>query len=167
MARAIIALRSEVRDSLLRTMNDRLHALDAAGAQLGVEVEQINLTPSLPPAAKDAFDQVLVATQTADRGVAVARTDAERRRQQANSDADRLISAAQATAKEIVTKASVDTASILALVHDERTFQSRDSLLLREYRTRVANIIDRTGRVTLVDPKSGVRVVLPAPGKQP
>jgi membrane protease subunit HflK len=157
----LIALRSEVRESLLRTMNDRLHALDAAGAQLGVEVEQIDLTPSLPPDAKAAFDQVLVATQAADRGVAVARTDAERRHQQAASEADQLISAAQATARETVSKASVDTASILALVHDEKTFQSRDSLLLREYRARVANIMNRTGHVTLVDPKGGVRVVLP------
>jgi regulator of protease activity HflC (stomatin/prohibitin superfamily) len=168
----LLALRSEVRESLLRTMNDRLHALDASDAELGVEIEQIDLTPSLPPVAKAAFDQVLVATQAADRGVAIARTDAERRRQQANSQAEQIVSAAQATAKEIVTKASVDTASILALVHDERTFQSRDSLLLREYRARVANIMDRTGRVTLVDPKSGVRVVLPgeqpqSPGGQP
>jgi regulator of protease activity HflC (stomatin/prohibitin superfamily) len=164
---ALIALRTEVRESLLTMMNDRLRALDAAGAELGVEIEQINLTPSLPPDAKAAFDLVLVATQAADRGVAMARTDAERRRQQANSEAERLVSASQATAQEIVSRASVDTASILALVHDERTFQSRDSLLLREYRARVANIMDRTGRVTLVDPKSGVRVVLPTPGGQP
>jgi modulator of FtsH protease HflK len=161
---SLIALRSEVRESLLKTMNDRLQALDAGGAELGVEVEQINLTPSLPPDAKAAFDQVLVATQAADRGMAVARTDAERRRQQANSEAEQLVSAAQATAAETVSKASVDTASILALVHDERTFQSRDSLLLREYRARVANIMG-AGRVTLVDPRSGVRVILP--GKQP
>jgi len=161
----VIALRSEVRESFLRAMNDRLRALDATGAELGIEVEQIDLTPSLPPEAKAAFDQVLVATQAADRGVAMARTDAERRRQQANIQADQLVSAAQAKAQEIVSKASVDTASILALVHDERTFQSRDSLLLREYRARVADIMNRTGRVTLVDPKSGVRVLLP--GKQP
>jgi regulator of protease activity HflC (stomatin/prohibitin superfamily) len=162
----LIALRSEVRESLLRTMNDRLHALDAAGAEMGVEIAQINLTPSLPPDAKAAFDQVLVASQAADRGVAMARTDAERRRQQANSEAEHLVSDAQATAKEIVSKASVDTASILALEQDERTFQSRDSLLLREYRARMANITG-TGRVTLVDPKSGVRVVLPGnPGNQ-
>lgn len=161
----LVALRSEVRESLLRVMNDRLHALDATGAEMGVEIEQIDLTPSLPPDAKAAFDQVLVATQAADRGVAVARTDAERRRQQANSEADQLLSAAQATAKETVSKASVDTASILALVHDERTLQGRDSLLLREYRARVANIMGRTGHVTLVDPKGGVRVVLP--GEKP
>ncbi len=161
---APIARRSEVRESSLREINDRLHALEAAGAGLGVEIEQINLTPSLAPAAKAAFDQVIVADQTAERGMANARTDAERRRQQANTEAEQLVSAAEATAKETVTKASVDTASILALVHDERTFQSRDSLLLREYRARVASIMS-TGRVTLVDPKSGARVVLP--GKQP
>lgn len=161
---AAAARRSVVRESLLKTMNDRLHALDAAGAGLGVEIEQINLTPSLPPDAKAAFDKVLVATQAADRGVAMARTDAERRRQQADREAEQMVSAAQATATETVSKASVDTASILALVHDERSFQSRDSLLLQQYRARVANIMS-TGRVTLVDPKSGVRVVLP--GKQP
>jgi len=160
----LVALRSEVRESFLKTMNDRLHGLEG-GADLGVEVEQINLTPSLPPEAKTAFDQVLVATQAADRGVAQARTDAERRRQQANSEAERLVSGAQATAKETVTKASVDTATITALVSDQRNAASRSSLLLREYRARVANIMDRTGRVTLVDPKGGVRVILP--GKQP
>ncbi|HTU47949.1 MAG TPA: SPFH domain-containing protein [Bryobacteraceae bacterium] len=164
----VIALRSEVRESLLRSMNDRLHALDASGAGLGVEIEQIDLAPSLPPVAKAAFDQVLVATQAADRGVAIARTDAERQRQQAAIGAEHLVSDAQATAKEIVSKASVDTASILALEHDEKIFRSRNSrnsLLLREYRARVVDIMNRTGHVTLVDPKSGVRIVLP--GKQP
>ncbi len=92
---SLIALRSEVRESFLTTMNDRLHVLESAGAGLGVEIQQINLTPSLPPDAKAAFDQVLVATQTADRGVAMARTDAERRRQQANSEAEQLVSAAR------------------------------------------------------------------------
>ena len=163
---AIVALRAEVRDSLLKEVNDRLHALDAAGSQLGVEVEQINLTPSLPPDAKAAFDQVLVAKQAADRGVAMARTDAERQRQQAETQAEQVVSAAQATAQEIVSKASVDTAGISALERDESTPQSRGSLLLREYRARVANIMG-TGRVTLVDPRSGVRVVLPGEQPQP
>ena len=153
-----------IRELMLRSMNDRLHALDAAGTGLGVEIERINLTPSLPPSAKSAFDQVLVATQEADRGVAVANTYAERRRQQAATEAQQMVTAAEATARETVSKASVDTASILALVHEETTSQSRNSLLLQQYRARVANIMS-TGRVTLVDPKSGVRVVLP--GKQP
>jgi regulator of protease activity HflC (stomatin/prohibitin superfamily) len=164
-AQNLVALRSEVRESFLRTMNDRLKALEATGAGLGVEIEQINLTPSLTPDAKAAFDQVLVATQTADRGIAMARTDAERRRQDANNQAQQLTSAAEATAAELVSKASVDTATILALVRDEKSFQSKDVVLLREYRARVAEIMNRTGRVTLVDPRSGARVVLP--GVQP
>lgn len=160
-AQNLVALRSEVRESFLKTINDRLHALEATGAGLGVEIEQINLTPSLTPDAKAAFDQVLVATQTADRGIAMARTDAERRRQDANNQAEQLTSSAEATATELVSKASVDTATILALVRDEKSFQSKDVVLLREYRARVAEIMSRTGRVTLVDPGSGARVVLP------
>ncbi len=136
-------MRSEVRESFLTALNERLHALAATGADLGVEIERIDLTPSLPPDAKDAFDKVLVATQTADKGVEMARTEGELRRQQANSDADRLISAAQATAAETVSNATVATAGILALVHDEKTSQSRNSLLLREYRARVASITAR------------------------
>jgi regulator of protease activity HflC (stomatin/prohibitin superfamily) len=122
------------------------------------------LTPSFPAGAKAAFDRVLLETQTAQSGVAMAQNDAERVRQQANSEAEQLVSAAQAKATEIVTKASIDTASILALVNDPRTFQNRDVLLLREYRARVANIMNRVGHVTLVDPKSP-RVVVP--GVQP
>jgi modulator of FtsH protease HflK len=156
---------SEVRESLLRVMNDRLQVLNTPGGDLGVEIQQINLTPSFPAGAKAAFDRVLLETQTAQSGVAMAQNDAERVRQQANSDAEQLVSAAQATATEIVSKAQVDTASILALVNDQRTFQNRDVLLLREYRARVANIMNRAGHVTLVDPKNGARVVIP--GGQP
>ncbi|HTY48217.1 MAG TPA: SPFH domain-containing protein [Steroidobacteraceae bacterium] len=157
---AVMALRSEVRDSLLETMNQRLGALAQAGAPLGVEVERIDLTPWLPPEAKTAFDAVLLATQAADRGVAVARTDAERRRQEADRDRDQLLSSAQAAASELVSRANVDTAPILALAHEE-TGQTRASLLLREYRAEVGRILSRAGSTVLIDPKTGVRYVLP------
>lgn len=160
---AVMALRSEVRDSLLQTMNSRLQALSAAGASLGVEIERIDMTAWLPPEAKTAFDAVLVASQAADRGVAMARTDAERRRQQAERERDQLLSSAQATARELLSNANVNTASIVALEHEE-TPQTRSSLVLREYRIDVANIMNRIGSVTLIDPQSGVRFVLP--GKQ-
>jgi len=157
---ALTALRAEVRGSLLEAMNARLQQLAAAGASLGVEVERIDMTPWLPPDAKVAFDAVLTATQAADRGVAVARTDAERRRQEAEQERDRLLSAAQASARELLSTASVDTAPILALEHEE-TPQTRATLLLRTYRADVADIMNRTGNVTLVDPRSGARFVLP------
>ncbi|MGH8260605.1 MAG: SPFH domain-containing protein [Steroidobacteraceae bacterium] len=161
---AVMALRTEVRRSLLDAMNARLHTLAAAGAPLGVEVERIDMTAWLPPVAKTAFDAVLLASQAADKGVAVARTDAERRRQEANRERDQLLAAAQATAAERISRANVETARILALAQEE-TPQTRRSLLLREYRAAVSQIMHRAGSTVLVDPKSGVRFVLPGKPK--
>ncbi|MGH8211441.1 MAG: SPFH domain-containing protein, partial [Steroidobacteraceae bacterium] len=155
-----LALRGEVRDSLLRAINARLQALTAGGASLGVEIERIDMTAWLPPQAKSAFDAVLIATQAADRGVAMARTDAEHRRQEANRLRDQLLTGAQATAQELISGATVNTAGILALEHEE-TPKTRNSLILREYRTRVADIMSRVGSATLVDPQGGARLVLP------
>ncbi len=144
-------------------MNARLQQLSAAGAPLGIEIERIDMTAWLPPEAKIAFDAVLTATQAADRGVAMARTDAERRRQDAERQGGQLLTAAEATAKELVASANVDTANILALER-ESTPQTRGSLLLRAYRTGVADIMSRAGTVTVIDPQSGVRFIMP--GKQ-
>ena len=163
-AAAITALRGEVRSSLLDSVNARLQQLAAGAGALGVEVQRIDMTAWLPPDAKTAFDAVLTATQAADRGVAVARTDAERRRQEADRERGRLLSAAAATARELVSSANVDTAGILAIEREE-TPQTRNSLLLRAYRGSVADIMNRVGSVTVIDPQSGVRLVLP--GKQP
>lgn len=159
-AQAIVALRAEVRDSLLSSLNARLQKLAKGSSSLGVKIERIDMTAWLPPEAKSAFDAVLVATQAADRGVAVARTDAERRRQRANRESERLIDAAQATARELISSANVNTARIVALERED-TCQTRDSLLMREYRSGVAAILRRSGPVSLVDPKSGVRFVMP------
>jgi modulator of FtsH protease HflK len=162
-AQAVTALRSEVRASMLASTNARLQQLAALGSSLGVEVQRIDMTAWLPPEAKTAFDAVLTATQAADRGVAIARTDAERRHQDADKESNRLLSAAEATAKELVTNAHVDTARIFAIEREE-TPQTRASLLLHAYRSDVADIMNRVGSVTLIDPQSGARFVLP--GKQ-
>jgi membrane protease subunit HflK len=155
-----LALRGEMRSSLIETMNARLRTLAEGGASLGVEIERIDMTAWLPPQAKSAFDAVLIASQSADRGVAVARTEAERRRQEANRLHDQLLADAQARAQEFTSSASVNTAAILALEH-EVTPQTRGSLLLREYRAKVADIMNRVGSATLVDPEGGARVLLP------
>lgn len=161
----VLALRGEVRSSLIQLMNARLHGLADGGASLGVEIERIDMTAWLPPQAKSAFDAVLVATQAADRGIAVARTDAEHRRQDASRLRDQLLADAQATAQESVSGAGVNTAGILALDH-EATPQTRGSLLTREYRDKVGEIMNHVGAATLVDPKGGTRMVLPgSPGK--
>jgi len=131
-----------------------------AGAPLGIEIQRVDMTAWLPPDAKSAFDAVLVASQAADRGLAVARTDAEHRRQEAARQRDQLLAAAEATARELVSNADVNTAGIIALEHEE-TPETRGSLLLREYRSNVSSIMNRVGSATLVDPQNGTRVVLP------
>jgi regulator of protease activity HflC (stomatin/prohibitin superfamily) len=156
----VVALRSEVRNSLLQQMNDRLTQLAAEGSALGVEIQRIDMTAWLPPEARSAFDAVLVATQAADRGVAVARTDAERRRQEAERQSAQLVAGAQASATELISSASVNTAGIVALEKEE-TPDTRSSLLMRAYRSNVSDIINRVGAVTLIDPQGGVRFVLP------
>jgi regulator of protease activity HflC (stomatin/prohibitin superfamily) len=163
---AVTALRAEVRDRLLEDVNDRLQALTRAGAPLGVHVERMDMTAWLPPQAKSAFDQVLVAAQSADREVAEARTDAERRRQGATQLSEQLVASAQARALELVSNAEVDTAGIVALEREE-TPMTRSSLLLQQYRSRVSEVMKRVGAVTLVDPKSGARFVMPGNGAAP
>jgi regulator of protease activity HflC (stomatin/prohibitin superfamily) len=162
-AGTVVALRAEVRERLLQSVNARLQALSAAGTPLGVDIERIDIKPLLPPEAKSAFDAVLVAQQAADRGIATASTDAERRRQGATQLSEQLISSAQATAQEMVSTATVATSVILPLEREDSTL-TRSSLLLNQYRARVSDIMNRVGAVTLVDPKSGVRFLMP--GKQ-
>lgn len=157
---AVAALRTEIRDRLLEDVNDRLQALASAGAPLGAHVERVDMTAWLPPQAKSAFDQVLVAAQSADEEVAEARTDAERRRQGATQLSEQLVASAQARAQELVSNAGVDTAGIVALEREE-TPVTRSSLLLQQYRSGISEVMKRVGAVTLVDPKSGARFVMP------
>jgi hypothetical protein len=160
----VVALRAEVRNSLLQAVNARLTALSSMGAPLGVEIDRIDTTASLPPEAKSAFDAVLVAAQAADRGVASARTDAERRSQGAQQLKAQLLSSAQAAARELVSTATVNTAAILPIERAE-TSLTRTSLLLNVYRNQVGDIMNRAGAVTLVDPNSGVRFLMPGKSK--
>jgi len=159
-AARLTALRAEARSDLLQEVNARLLALARGGASLGVVVDRIDTTAWLPPEAKSAFDQVLLAAQTADREVANARTEAERRRQGATQLSERLLASAQAQAAEMLSDATVDTAAIVALEREE-TPVSRRTLLLQQYRSQIADIMKRVGALTLVDPKTGARFVLP------
>jgi regulator of protease activity HflC (stomatin/prohibitin superfamily) len=160
-----VGLRAEVRDGLLKALNDRLAKLNATGMGLGIQIDRIDMTAWLPPEAKLAFDAVLTATQKANQNIATARTDAERLRQGAQRESDRLVSEAQATAKERTVAATVDTAKIIAL-ESEETPQTRDSLLMQAYRDGTAHILNTVGTVTLIDPRSGARFILPGGQKK-
>ena len=112
---ALEARRQAMRGDLLAGMNRRLGDLAAAGASLGVTATRVDLDVALPPAAKIAFDGVLVAVQLAEQGVAGARTEATRTAQAAERERDRLLSAAHAAAAERIGDAQAKTAPILAL----------------------------------------------------
>ena len=158
----IIALRSEARNSLLQLMNARLQALNAAGAPLGVEIERIDMTAWLPPRSQIGVRRGI--TGNAGRRsvvIAVARTDAERRRQEAEREREQLVSAAPASAQELVESRQCQFSRDPGNLEHEETPLTRSSLLMREYRLGVANIMNRIGSVTLIDPQSGVRFVLP------
>lgn len=151
-----------LRQALLDTMNQRLRSLDNNG--LGIEVTRLDLTAALPASAKQAYDSVLTATQTADERVANARTDAAHQVQQAGRDHDRLIDVARATAAERIATANAHTATANALAAGI-TPDTRANLLDQIYRTRIATILHQSGQLTAVDPRGGPRVLLPG-GKQ-
>ena len=154
----ITALRSAVRERLLTNVNARLRALDAQGDGLGVEVDRIDMTASLPPDAKLAFDAVLTAGQKADQDVAAANTAAELRRQGAEREADRLISAAQAAAIERAVNATVNTTSIAAI--ERAPGGAHGGLEQQAYRDGIGAVMAKAGKVIVVEPHSGSRFIL-------
>ena len=156
------ARRQALRGDLLAAMNRRLADLEARGASLGVEVARIDLDAALPPAAKAAFDGVLVAVQLAEQGIAGARTEAVRTRQAADRERDRLLTAAQAGAEERVGEARSRTAAIAA-VEAGTTPASRPAIMDQLHRDRLAPLLRKVGRLTAVD-AGGARVILPATG---
>ncbi len=91
------ARRERLRADLVNAVNRRLQALAALGASLGVTVSRVDLVPSIPGGAKDAFDSVLVVTQEAEQGIANARTNAEQSMQEANQMKDHITTDATGT----------------------------------------------------------------------
>lgn len=150
-----MAAREALRGDLAAAMNDRLARLG-----LGVTVARIDPEPSLPPQAKTAYDQVLVAAQMAEQGLADARTASVQATQSAAREADRLIEAAKAAAAERVGQAQAQAAPILAVQASLRP-GSRLAVLDRLYRDQLAALLPKVGRLVAVDPSGGSRVILP------
>ena len=157
---AVAARQQALRGDLAAAMNRRLADLQARGASLGVVVARIDLDAALPPAAKIAFDGVLVSAQLAEQGIAAARTEATRTLQAADRERDRLLTAAEAGAAERVSEARSRTAGIAA-IQAGMTPVSRPAILDQLYRDRLAPLLRKVGRLTAVD-AGGARVILPA-----
>ena len=151
--------RERLRGDLVQGINKRLEELTATGIGLGVEVVRVDVQSSLPPAAVNAFNAVLTASQQADQAVANARTDAEKQNQTANQQADRTLQVAHAQASERLAKAQTDTAAVTGLAQSIQS-KSDPGLLLRLYRERVPGILKQAGSVTTVDPHDDSRLII-------
>ncbi|WP_296184746.1 protease modulator HflK [Pseudomonas sp. UBA1879] len=151
--------RERLRSDLVQGINTRLEDLTATGVGLGIEVVRVDVQSSLPPAAVNAFNAVLTASQQADQAVANARTDAEKQNQTANQQADRTLQVAHAQASERLAKAQTDTAAVTGLAQSIQN-KSDPGLLLRLYRERVPGILKQAGSVTTVDPHDDSRLII-------
>jgi regulator of protease activity HflC (stomatin/prohibitin superfamily) len=151
--------RERLRGDLVQGINTRLEDLTATGIGLGVEVVRVDVQSSLPPAAVNAFNAVLTASQQADQAVANARTDAEKQNQTANQQADRTLQVAHAQASERLAKAQTDTAAVTGLAQSIQN-KSDPGLLLRIYRERVPGILKQAGSVTTVNPHDDSRLII-------
>lgn len=148
---AVAARRERLRADLMRVVNRKLQRLAAQGAPLGVIVNRVDLVPSIPRGAHDAFDSVLAVTQESERAIAASNTNKELIGQKAQSEADGIKSSAAAAAEENVSKATVATASIAALSSTNQDM-SRGMQMSHLYYDRIGPILKKAGRVQLVAP---------------
>jgi hypothetical protein len=158
------AQRERLRGDLLREVNRRLDELSQAGANLGVTVSRVDLVPSIPAGAKEAFDNVLVVTQNAQTSIATANTIAQFKLQESNREKDRTFTNATAAADERIADAKVKTASIAALGRSAQGM-SHDMLLSRLYYDRVGKLLGKAGRVEVVDHTGAAHLLLPGTQK--
>jgi regulator of protease activity HflC (stomatin/prohibitin superfamily) len=154
------AKRERFRADLLHAVNARLAGLAAAGAGLGITVGRVDLVPSIPGAAKSAFDNVLVVSQSADTAVAQARTAAQIASQDANSKKDKIATNATASAEEVVTNAKAQIASIAALAQQSGDM-SRSMQMTRLYQDRVEPLLKKAGGIEVLDKGGAAHTILP------
>jgi regulator of protease activity HflC (stomatin/prohibitin superfamily) len=155
-----VAHRERLRSDLLAAVNRRLEMLARQGASLGIVVSRVDLVPSIPAGAKEAFDNVLRVTQEVEANVANARTNAQLTSQEANRNKDRVAANATAAAEELIASAKGRTASIKALSEQSRDM-SRNMQLTRIYYDRIGSVLKRARRIDVVDGNGSVRTILP------
>ncbi|MBU9836206.1 protease modulator HflK [Rahnella sp. L72c] len=152
--------RERLRGDLRQAINQQLAALTAAGSSPGIEVRRVDVQSSLPPAAVDAFNAVLTASQQAEQNIATARNEAAHVHQEVVQSADRAVQVSHAKASEQIARASTDTATIVQLANDHSP-----ELLWRLWRERMPGILAHAGSVTAVDPHDDAHLILPGPDR--
>lgn len=157
--------REHLRADLMNAINRRLDELTRVGAGLGIVVSRVDLAASVSRGAKVAFDQVLIASQQAERDIAEARTLAANTALGANQDYDRILTEAEAKATERVTDAQTRTAEIDALAQGSPGV-SVTMLMNRIYFDRIGAVLAKAARVDTVDQDGGINLILPGPVPQ-
>jgi regulator of protease activity HflC (stomatin/prohibitin superfamily) len=140
--------RESLRSDLVAAVNAKLGELSAHGASLGVVVNRVDLVPSVPAGAKEAFDYVLTAVQRAERSANDARTVAQRTIQGSERAFDRMRSEAEARAEEAVSRANAQTAPVIAMTRGSGGGGNAADILFRE---RIGPLLNAAGRVYTVD----------------
>lgn len=151
--------RERLRSDLMNAVNRRLADLERQGASLGIRVSRVDLVPSIPLGAKQAFENVLIATQNAEARAAQARTTAQVISQEANRIKDRIAASATAAAEETITNSKAQTAPIAALAQQSRDM-SRSMQLTRVYYDRIEAFLKKAQRVDVIDRSGAVRTIL-------
>ena len=152
--------RDKLRVTLLNAVNRRLQELAKQGSSLGVTVSRVDLVPSIPAAAKTAFDNVLIVSQNAQTRIATARTYVETMMQDTDREKDRIATDATAAAGERISNAKVATASIAALAQQTEGM-SRGMQMSRLYYDRVGPLLKKAGHVEAVDSSGAAHLLLP------
>jgi regulator of protease activity HflC (stomatin/prohibitin superfamily) len=151
--------RNAIRGEFVAQINASLRTLEQSGEGLGVEAMRADISATLPPGARSAFDAVLEASQHAEQELAAARTDAATRKLTAYRERDRILSGAHAAATERVEAARTATASITALEAGMNQ-AGRPAILDQLYRDRIAAVLQQAGGLSAVDPKSVSHLIL-------
>lgn len=152
--------RESLRAELMSEVNRRLADLASQGAGLGISISRVDLVPSIPAEAKEAFDAVLYALQAAETVTATARTEAETTGQKANQDRDRMLTNAQAMAEERITQAKTRTAAISALAQGAPGL-SADMVSRQLYQEQIGKLLGQAGKVYATDSADGARIFVP------
>ena len=149
----------QFRLDLVAAINRRLTALAGEGGGLGITVTRVDISASLPEAARYAFDHILAVTQLAQQTIAQAREAAEITRQSAIQARQRILATATALADEQRGEAITATAPILALAPQAETPAGK-SVVFQTYYARVGMLLGRAKRVVAFDPASGSQLIV-------
>jgi len=144
---------------LAAAVNRRLTALAGEGGGLGIAVTRVDISASLPEAARYAFDHILAVTQLAQQTVAQARDAAEITRQSALQAQQRILATTAAAADEQRSEAVTATAPIRALAPQAETPAGK-SVISQTYYARVGALLQRAKRVVAFDPASGSQLIV-------